>query len=156
MYCPDCGAENMRSQKFCVRCGSNLLVVDRAREIVGEVASASVQQEGIPSHVLRMIALISVCGFFCITAGTIVLAAIDSSNPMPFLFGGCGFISLVMICRSLLRSGGTIRTTPVKQLSSLLPQMPRSATNRNLGAVPFQSITEDSTRQFENARGQHE
>jgi hypothetical protein len=158
MFCPDCGAENVKSQKFCVRCGSNLLAIDRAREIIGDVVAGSVQHEGVPSHVLRIIALISICGFFFITAGTIFLALIESDNPAPFLFGMAGFVALVLICRQLLRASGSVRTTPVIARSETLPTLPPTASTRGLGAsaVPFQSITEESTRQFENARGTQE
>jgi hypothetical protein len=162
MFCPDCGAENVRSQKFCVRCGSNLVAIDRAREIIGDVVAGSVQNEGVPSHVLRIIALISICAFFCITAGTVFLALIESDSPAPFFFGTGGFIALVLICRQLLRASGSSRTTPVVSRTAVPPTPPatlaRAATNRGLGAaaVPFQSITEDSTRQFENARGNQE
>lgn len=164
MFCPDCGAENVRSQKFCVRCGSNLLAIDRAREIIGEVVAGSVQNEAAPNHVLRIIALISICGFFCITAGTVFLALIDSDSPVPFFFGAGGFIALVLICRQLLRTSGSSRSTPVVGRSTVLPTpppavpLPRTVTNRGLGAaaVPFESITEESTRQFEKARGNQE
>jgi len=154
MFCPDCGAENVKSQKFCVRCGSNLFALDVAREIVGEAAATSVRTEAIPSQVLRMIALISICGFVCITTGTVFLALIDSHTPFPFFFGTGGFVALVMICRFLLRAAGNVRTVPVLERSKPLTSLPRTATNRGLGAsaVPFQSITEESTRQFESER----
>ncbi|MEP7270163.1 MAG: zinc ribbon domain-containing protein [Acidobacteriota bacterium] len=159
MYCPDCGAENVKSQKFCVRCGSNLLVVDRAREIVGEESHNSGSSEGHSPQLLRMIALISVCGFVCVTMGTIFLALIDRGHTRtPVVFGVGGFLSIILICRYLLRMTLPSRWSNPLERKILSPPLvqpvARIATNRGLSAsaVPFQSVTEDSTRQFEKER----
>ncbi len=37
MFCPNCGTDNSKGQKFCTRCGTNLLAIDRAREIITEL-----------------------------------------------------------------------------------------------------------------------
>ncbi len=157
MFCPDCGAENVKSQKFCVRCGSNLLVVDRAREIIGEAANAT-PPGAYSSHLLRMIAVISVCGFACVTLGTIFLALIDRDTPTPAVFGVGGFLSIILICRLLLRASILSKTSnPGERLvlsAPVVQPVARSATNRGLSesALPFQSVVEESTRQFEKER----
>ncbi len=158
MFCPDCGTENVKSQKFCVRCGSNILAMDRAREIIGEVANGGGGREAPSSQLLRIIALISISGFACITIGIIFLMLIDNDGPIPFVFGVGGFISLIMICRFLLRASNPAPGLPLAErtlfVPPVAPSMPRTATNRELtaSAVPFQSVTEESTRQFEKER----
>ncbi len=159
MFCPDCGAQNIKSQKFCVRCGSNLLIVDRAREIIGEVGAAGAIRENNSSNAMRMLALISIAGFLCVTVGTIFLVLIDSGqSPVSSIFGVGGFVALILICRMLLRASNTASARNVSTNERIVipsnpPQITHSGTNRGLGAaVPFQSVTEDSTRQFEGER----
>ena len=83
MFCPDCGAENSRSQKFCTRCGTNLIDIDRAREIVSEMKANVPPPPAPPSSVLRIIALISAIGFITITSGTVALSKNRRNNSRP-------------------------------------------------------------------------
>ena len=57
MFCPDCGAENSRSQKFCTRCGTNLIAIDRAREIVSEMKANVSAPPVSPRAILIIVAL---------------------------------------------------------------------------------------------------
>lgn len=157
MFCPDCGAQNIKSQKFCVRCGSNLVMIDRAREIVGEVGTAGAIKES--NQAMRVIAIISIVGFLCLTVGTIFLLLIDQGqSPVSSIFGVGGFAALILICRMLLRasnaaSARNTSTTERIMIPSNPPQVAPGGTNRALGAaVPFQSVIEESTRQFEGER----
>jgi hypothetical protein len=148
MFCPDCGAENSRSQKFCTRCGTNLIAIERAREIVSEM-SANVSAPPLePSSILRIVALISAIGFIATTAGTVAL--IRAGGPIPVFFALGGFITTVMICYYLLQMiKPPARTEMSRQASPVA-----SATNRALGgsSSPYHSIIEESTQQFETER----
>jgi len=156
MFCPNCGTENSKGQKFCTRCGTNLLAIDRAREIISEMNTVSVPSVS-PNLVFVTVALLSIIGFIAISVGTNELAEGDSIHtPLPFAFAVGGFISLVMICRYLI---GLIKPTvkvekPVIQappVSYTPPPIQRGTTNRALNeAAPYQSIIEDPTRQFEH------
>ena len=162
MFCPDCGTANVKSQKFCTRCGANILAIDRAREMVGDVAALPTVNQPPSSTILKIVALISILGFLFITIGTIFLAWIDDrKTPLPVTFGVAGFIALVLICRSLLRLSS--RVDPVRQVimpSYVTPVAPapppvRAVTNRRLGessSMAYDSVTEESTRQFESER----
>ena len=159
MFCPDCGVQNIKSQKFCVRCGSNLLMLDRAREIIGEVGTGAAIKESNSNQAMRVIAIISIAGFLCVTAGTIFLGLIDNGqSPLSSVFGVGGFAAIILICRMLLRASNAASARNVSanervMIPSNPPQVAPSGTNRALGAaVPFQSVTEDSTRQFEGER----
>lgn len=160
MFCPDCGIENVKSQKFCARCGSNLLAIDRAREILGEAAAGAVNNSVNPSTVLKTVAFVAIFGLMFITMGTIFLFLIDEKIPqLAGTFGVAGMGTLVLICRALLRlATSTPRTLPAQPLVSqayLAPaRMVPGQTNRRLSeaAVPFNSVTEESTRQFEAER----
>src|SRR5215470_13221607 len=100
MFCPDCGAENSRSQKFCTRCGTNLIAIDRAREIVSEMKSNVSAPPVSPRSILIVVALISAIGFILTTVGT---AALDHSGPIQVLFALGGFTTIMTICRYLLQ-----------------------------------------------------
>ena len=161
MFCPDCGTANVKSQKFCTRCGANILTIDRAREIIGEVRVSQTASQPPSPTILKMVALISIFGLLFITIGTTILASIDEGKtPISVTFGVAGFIALVLICRSLLRSAGsTSAVEPVGQIiapSYVTPTSPpvRAVTNRRLGegGVAYDSVTEESTRQFEVER----
>ena len=159
MFCPDCGTANVKSQKFCTRCGANILAMDRARAIIGDVAAGPIVNQPQSSTILKIVALISIFGFLFITIGTIILASMDESrSSIPFSV--VGFIALVLICRSLLRLAGSVSTT--EAISQVItpsyvtpvPAPVRAATNRRLGeaGIAYDSITEESTRQFESER----
>lgn len=160
MFCPDCGTENVRGQKFCARCGSNLLAIDRAREVVSEFSGVPAAPQISPSAILKVVALISIFGMLTITGGTIFLMMIDRGNtPIPIFFGLGGLGAMVLICRHLLRLISAPMAAPPVPRSVAAPAyaahpaapVPRGATNRRLGeaAAPYQSIVEERTRQFE-------
>ncbi len=158
MFCPDCGTDNSRGQKFCTRCGSNLMAIERARDIVSDLSGSS----GSPvegSTILKVVALISIFGFLFVTLGGIFLALIESPDrsPLPFFTIIGGYTAIVLICRHLLKlispavpKGETRRavTPPAYTAPAVTP----GSTNRALGeggAAPWRSVTEESTRQFE-------
>ena len=159
MFCPDCGTANVKSQKFCTRCGANILAFERAREFIGDVVAGPRASQPQSSTILKIVALISIFGFLFITSGTVILASVgEGRTSIPF--GAVGFIALVLICRSLLRLAGTASGTetmsPVSAPSYVTPMPPpaRAATNRRLGEanIAYDSVTEESTRQFESER----
>jgi hypothetical protein len=154
MFCPDCGAENSRSQKFCTRCGTNLIVIDRAREIVSEMKANAPPPPAPPSSILRIIALISAIGFITITSGTV---ALKNAGDLPLVFAVGGFAALVMICHQLLqlinpsaRAEKSQQAQPVESATSGAG----SVTNRTLSGspTPNHSIIEEPTQQFETER----
>jgi hypothetical protein len=155
MFCPDCGAENSRSRKFCTRCGTNLIAIDRAREIVNEMKANVSAPPVEPSSILRIVALISTIGFIAITAGTV--AMMHFGGPLPLFFALGGFTALVMICYYLLQM---IKPPVRTEISRQAPQAESaisgvgSATNPALGGPPTQyhSIIEEPTQQFETER----
>ncbi|HEY6403441.1 MAG TPA: zinc ribbon domain-containing protein, partial [Blastocatellia bacterium] len=101
MFCPDCGTENSRSQKFCTRCGTNLIAIDRAREIVSEMEANISAPPASPSSILKIVTLISAIGFVATTAGTIAMKGV--AGPLSIFFALGGFTALIMICRYLLQ-----------------------------------------------------
>jgi len=157
MFCPDCGAENSRSQKFCTRCGTNLIAIDRAREIVSEMKANVSAPPVAPLAILILVALISAIGFIATTLGTIELKHGNDGNPIPLFFALGGFTAIVMICRYLLqlikppaRTEMSRQAPPVESATSGVG----SATNRALGGspTPYHSIIEEPTQQFETER----
>src|SRR5215475_6751527 len=155
MFCPDCGAENSRSQKFCTRCGTNLIAIDRARELVSEM-KANVSAPAVsPRAILIIVALISAIGFFATAAGAVLLMPFH--GPIPLFFALGGFTALVMICRYLLqlinhpaRTEMSRQAPPVESATSGVG----SATNRALGGAPtpYHGIIDEPTQQFETER----
>lgn len=160
MFCPNCGTDNSKGQKFCTRCGTNLLAIDRAREIITEMSSAAPASAVSPNLVFVTVALLSMVGFLAITVGTFEMMRGDGAHtPLPIVFAMAGFSALVMICRYLLgliKPGTRVETKPVFQPPQVpfSPQpIPRGTTNKALNeASPYQSIIEDPTRQFEHER----
>ena len=157
MFCPNCGTENAKSQKFCTRCGTNLLAIDRAREIVNEMTSSAPVSYVSPNLVFATAALSGIIGIIVITLGTVELFSRGGGHgPEPVMFCLAGFATLVMICRyliSLIRPANKPSTKPI--VSPAPPIFtPTSTTNRSLNEAPasYQSIVEDSTRQFERER----
>lgn len=158
MFCPNCGTENSKGQKFCTRCGTNLLAIDRAREIISEMNTVSVPSVS-PNLVFVTVALLSIVGFIAITVGTFEMMRGDGKQtPLPIFFALGGFTSLVLICRYLI---GLIKPTmkvekPAIQpppVSYPPPTIQRGTTNKSLNEAPsYQSIIEDPTRQFEHER----
>ncbi len=161
MFCPNCGTDNSKGQKFCTRCGMNLLAIDRAREIVSEMTTNVTSTPTVsPNLVFITAVLISIIGFIAVTAGTVELSSDPGSGPLPIIFALSGFSTLTLICRYLLK----LISPPVKtEVKSVIPpaspnyysapQLPHGNTNRSLGEAPsYQSIVEDPTRQFEHER----
>src|SRR5262249_20874352 len=142
MFCPDCGVENSRSQKFCTRCGTNLIAIDRAREIVNEMKANVSAPPVTPSSILRIVASISAIGFRAITAGPVATLL---ARPLCVFFALGGFPALLMISYYLLqfisprpRTEMRRRAPPVESATSGVG----SATNRALGGspTPYHSI----------------
>jgi zinc-ribbon domain len=158
MYCPDCGAENSRSQKFCTRCGTNLIAIGRAREIVSEIATGAPVPQFEASSMIKAVAWISILGFLFVTIGSIVIMGIDGGRtPIPVFFGFCGFGALVLICRHLLgliKYGGVSGEKGPGKQADYLPPVMSKATNRALNeqAPTYNSIVEEPTQQFESER----
>jgi hypothetical protein len=158
MFCPDCGTDNSRGQKFCTRCGSNLMAMERARDIVSDISGGSSGSPVEGSTVLKVIALISIFGFLFVTLGGIFLALIErpGDSPTPFFTIIGGYTAIVLICRHLLKliSPATQRKDNRRAVAPPAYTAPAAApgsTNRALseGAIPWRSVTEESTRQFE-------
>lgn len=157
MFCPNCGTENAKSQKFCTRCGTNLLAIDRAREIVSEMTGGGPPVSQVsPNLVFITAALISIIGIIAITAGTVELSGRPDRGPEPVIFCLVGFTALVLICRYLISLINPASKPSTKTIVSPAPPVfiPTSTTNRSLNEAPasYQSIVEDSTRQFERDR----
>lgn len=159
MFCPDCGTENARSQKFCTRCGSNLMALEHARTIVSEVAVTPASPVE-PHTVLKILSLVAIFGLFFTTAGTIALLAIEAGTergihtPIPIFFGLGGLFTVFMICRYLV---GLIHSAPKSTMQfTRAPQTQPSlkpTTNRSLAeGTPYFSVTEQSTQQFDPQR----
>lgn len=156
MFCPNCGTENAKSQKFCTRCGTNLLAIDRAREIVNEMTNSAPVSQVSPNLVFATAALSSIIGIIVITLGTVELFSKDNHGPAPVMFCLAGFATLVLICRYLISLIKPASKPSTKPIVSPAPPVftPTSTTNRSLNEAPasYQSIVEDSTRQFERER----
>jgi hypothetical protein len=156
MFCPDCGAENSRGQKYCTRCGTNLIAIDRAREIVSEMTAATPVPQVDSSSIIKIVAWISSFGFLFITLGAVIITAIDEARtPMGILFGFGGFAALFLICRHLLgltKSAGRAETSS-RHADYTHPATPK-ATNRVLNepSPSYNSIIEEPTQQFEAER----
>jgi hypothetical protein len=160
MFCPDCGTENSRSQKFCTSCGSNLIALQHARTVVSEVVGNSTHQLQAGT-VLKIVAFVSIFGLFFVTAGTVALTAIEIAashdgrihTPLAGFFGLGGLLAVVMICRHLL---SLIKSAPkAEPQPTNLPQAQplKNTTNRSLAeGSPYFSVTEQATQQFEQQR----
>lgn len=154
MFCPDCGTENLRGQKFCTRCGSNLMALWRARDIVTELATGNSAPQVEASTVLKIIALISIFGMMFTIGGTIALMGIDEGKtPIPIFVALGGFGTIVMICKQLFKL--------ISALSAAKPSSAHTAatnvsatTNRRLGEeMPiYHSVIEQPTQQIESQR----
>ena len=159
MFCPDCGTENSNGQKFCTHCGTNLVAIDRARDIVYEVTTARPVPVVSPTAILLIVGLICAIGFIATTIGVVSLMQIDNARtPIPVLFGLGGFGALVLICKYLLNllnpsSKAALKQPPVP-VSYAPPPPLRGATNRTLNepSSGYNSIIEDPTKQFESGR----
>lgn len=110
MFCANCGLKNARGQRFCRRCGTNLLALDLARDFISEVAVGQSINRVEPGTILKIIALISSLGMLFVTGGVIALSQIQNSTmeghqgpPMNLFLAvfGCG--TIVLICGRLLR-----------------------------------------------------
>ena len=174
MYCPNCGVENSKGQKFCRRCGANLLAVDVAREFINEVAAGNLtnqqNQPNVPA-VLKITALVSILGFLFVTAGATALTIIQYASenhgpPLGIFLAFAGYTALVLICRQLLKLATLTTTTTQTGMRSwplqatappaVAPHTPpalHGQTNRNLAeASGYHSVTESETQQFDPAR----
>ena len=156
MFCPECGTENARNQKYCTRCGSSLFAVEYARSIVQEMTTGNVTNGLEASTVLKIVAGISIVGFLLITIGTILLALAyhDFRNgpPLALFFSLGGFASLVLIVRSLLKLIGNTTSAKPKVTRHTAPLT--TPVNRSIaeGNPIYYSVTEEHTRQLENQR----
>jgi zinc-ribbon domain len=154
MFCPECGTENARNQKFCTRCGTSLLAVEYARSIVSELTTGKSSNDLAASSVLKMATLISVLGFLFITLGTVFLSLIYQDRhgpPMGLFFCMAGLVALVLIVKQILK----LIDRPEKSSPRAPIQLPVTtnplASNRNLteGNQTYYSVTEERTRQLE-------
>lgn len=159
MFCPECGTDNARNQKFCTRCGNSLLAIEYARSIVNEMAAGKTSNGLEAATVLKSVAWISTIGFLTTMVGTIVLSNIydhPGDAPVGLFFAIAGLVALVVINKQLLK----LISHPQPQakahpLPNILPlQSVGHTTNRNLGegTQPYYSVTEEQTRQLENQR----
>lgn len=167
MFCPNCGLENARGQKFCRRCGVNLMAFDLAQNFINEVATGNSANQAEPNSILKITALISILGFLFITIGVILVTLMQheyhqGGPPMGLFLAIFGYGAIVLICRRLLKLLETPRTEakplvvqPIMQAHAqpYLPSPLPGHTNRNLGTAPaYHSITEQETQQFEHER----
>jgi zinc ribbon protein len=156
MFCPDCGAENLRGQKYCTRCGTNLIAIDRARAIVSEMTTGTPVPQVDSSSIIKIVAWLSIFGFLFITLGAVIITAIDEArSPMGIFFGFSGYAALFLICRHLLgliKSAGRVETS--SRHADYTPPATPQATNRVLNepSTPYNSIIEEPTQQFEAER----
>ena len=170
MFCPSCGLENAQSQKFCRRCGTNLLALHTASGIVNEMVQGQPTNHIDPKFVLKIITLLGSLGFFLVTAGAVVMSIIQLTSgselrnepPFGILLALFGYSALVLICGMLMRwvrlmnnnkptfpvlSHPINYAPPVPQITPVSAVTPN--TNPALNAAPaYQSIIEDETRQF--------
>jgi hypothetical protein len=166
MFCPDCGMENANNQKFCRRCGTNLIALERARAVITEISTGAPQQIE-PRTVLRILAFVASFGFAAVTTAMIVLSMIQyidappdsprwNDPPMGIIAGLFGYTALVLICRQLLSLLKHAPAAPVALPQTLarasITAPPPSLlidTNRSLSAAPaYQSIIEEDTKTF--------
>jgi hypothetical protein len=156
MFCPDCGAENSRGQKYCTRCGTNLIAIDRARAIVSEMTTGTPVPPVDSSSIIKIVAWISIFGFLFITLGAVIITAIDEArSPMGLFFGFGGYAALFLICRHLLgliKSAGRVETS--SRLADYIAPATPKATNRVLNepSTPYNSVIEEPTQQFDAER----
>lgn len=170
MFCPSCGLENAQSQKFCRRCGTNLLALQAATEMVSGMAQGHATNQLDPKFVLKIVALLGTLGFFLVTGGAIALTVIQATSspdglrhdpPLGLFLAMSGYTALILICRMLMKWASPANAKPIlpvfNQPVSYAPPVnqfaPPSAvganTNPALNAAPaYQSIIEDETRQF--------
>ena len=156
MYCPDCGTENSKGQKFCTRCGTNLKAIESARAVVTEIGTPGSGNQLDKASLLRTIQWVSISGLFLITLGTILMLAIEGVEhhglPISFFFPLAGFIALVLIVRRLIRMLEISQNAPVRFEAPLPTQMPTRGTTQQLPpmeTMPY-SVVEEKTRQFDN------
>lgn len=158
MYCPDCGTDNSRNQKYCVRCGSNLIVVDQARSIIQEVAGNNSTEKVNPGTVLKTAGIISGLGFLFILIGAIVLTVSTEGQhgpPLGLLFSIAGFTALVLIVRRMLRLIENPRHPAKSFINQIMQEKKNSVAQSqtrslpDMGETPYYSVTEERTRQFE-------
>jgi hypothetical protein len=155
MYCPDCGTENTSAQRFCRQCGTNLMSVKLAREVINTPA-ADVRSHIEPSTVFKVVAFISVFGFLFITGGAIALTALQTSWPGPqppfgVLLAIVGYGSLVLIDRQLLKLIGPASRREIQRAETAARpavQVPQGSPHSLVEGAPFGSVTEPTTRQF--------
>jgi hypothetical protein len=166
MYCPNCGVENAKSQKYCRRCGVSLLAADYQREFVNEVPPGQSHQSAAPA-VLKVTALVSILGFLFVTAGAIILSIAQYASqdprhgpPLGLMLAFLGYGALVLICRQLVKLAtlpANITRAVMRPMQSAEPVYHPSTlpshTNRNLAEAPgYRSVTEPETQQFDPAR----
>ena len=155
MFCPDCGTENSKGQKFCTRCGTSLLAVEYARSVVNELATGKPGNDLSASSVLRMATVISILGLMFITMGTIFLSLIYQDRhgpPMSLFFCIFGLGALVMIVRQILKLIDHAEKSATPAIMQLPVTTNPLANHRNLseGTQTYYSVTEERTRQLEN------
>ncbi len=154
MFCPDCGTENSKGQKFCTRCGSSLLAVEYARSVIHELATGKPGNDLSASSVLRMATVVSILGLLFITMGTIFLSLIyreQQGPPIGLFFCMFGLGALVLIVKQILKLIERSEKSP-SPATIQLPVTTNPLTNqRNLteGTQTYYSITEERTRQLE-------
>jgi hypothetical protein len=160
MFCPDCGVENSKGNKFCRRCGTNLIAIDRAREFISEMTSAPPTQQIESSTVIKIVALIGILGFLFVTLGTVILQEIKSQGPpIPLFFAIFGFSALVLICRYLVKLiSPTVKSEnrrtilPAQAEQKNIPLPIRENRTLNEQSYSQQSVVEEPTQQFEDER----
>ncbi len=155
MFCPDCGTENSKGQKFCTRCGASLLAVEYARSVIHEMAAGKPGNDLSASSVLRMVTLISILGLLFITMGTIFLSLIYQDDrhgpPMSLFFCMFGLGALVLIVKQIIKLIDRSEKSPQPKTIPL-PVTTNPLTNhRNLseGTSTYYSVTEERTKQLD-------
>jgi hypothetical protein len=168
MFCPSCGMENAQGQKFCRRCGTHLLALQAASEMLTDMAQGQAANQLDPKFVLKLVAFLGSFGFMAITGGAIALTAIQVTSapdgrgldgpPLGIVLAMAGYPTLVWLCRILMKWASPAHNKPalpmVSQPVAYMPPVNQVSavganTNPTLNAAPaYQSIIEDETRQF--------
>lgn len=166
MFCPACGMDNSRNQKFCTGCGKNLVAIGRPREMLSEVTLSASSGQGEAAMILKIVALVSIFGFLLVTGGAVALAGIIASVraydflPAAVILALGGYAAIILICLRLLRVIRPVEKAEPRQTSPApayaAPTALPGSTNPGLteGSAPYPSVTEPTTRQFGPQRRQ--
>lgn len=167
MFCPTCGLENAKGQKFCRRCGTNLLALDLARELLSETTTGQTSPRLDPHSLLKYVTLISTLGILIVTSAVLVLGLAQYNTqewqhgpPLAAFVAIFGYGIIGLVCWRILRllelsqTEGPALTRPAAfPPATQQTSVKDGTTNRQLNeARTYHSITESETLQFQGER----